>query len=319
MRIVVAVAICLAGMVTFSGCKKEANNLYLHNKQDANQTAFADEVKTSGFTFTSKNNWMITVKATGNQKNNDVSWLKLFYNEIETYSGNGGTFMMDVLLEINYSGEIRMATIEIVSGNDMITITVTQSGKNKDGEVPEPEPFVIDLTDAILGDPMWSDVEIATLKVFSVRCDSGVCVEYLLVSTEVAQTGYKITLPNPEKALVPFFEINTPGLKMSDPNTKFVSVFCVSSYDKKGKQNGQFMLRSGFDVWLGIYIYCDRDCNITGKSETDPPIYADCYFKKGWNLYYQGGEYRDDKWINVWTTEKPIGENFKWSSWLLLK
>jgi len=298
---------CLASLfLAFTACKND-EDLYLHNKSDASQTAFADEVKTEGFTFTAKNNWTATVKEFSNQKNNDVTWLKLLYNEIETYSGSAGTFSMGISLEMNYSGQTRMATIEIMSENDKITVTVTQSGTTKNGEVPEPEPIVIDLTNAI-----WGDVDIATLKIFSFG-------ENLLVETEVAQTGYKITLPNPEKVPVPLGSITGFGgttCNYSDPNTKCADIgLGPIPYNSNGKQLGGFELRSG-NHWFATYFYVDRDCNVTGTFGT---VSINCYLKKGWNIYYIKGEYKDDIWINILTTEKPAGENFEWGLFLWMK
>ena len=309
----------LAGMVCFMiaffSCKKnEESNLYLHNKQDATQTAFADEDKTAGFTFTAKNSWVVFVYENTTSKSNDVSWIQLFCNEKVAIDGRAGTFTIDVALETNYTGQTRMATIEIVSGSDKIIVTVTQSGKNKDGEVPEQEPVVIDLTDAIS-----EDNEIATLKIFSIRCESGECVDYLLVSTEVAQTGYKITLPNPETVQIPLSNWRNTSFNISDTNAMSGAAFGGPfPYNSKGKQLGEFELRSGKD-WIAIYIYFDRDCDVTGIGGGTLPTYASCYFKKGWNIYYLKGEYREGIWINIMTTEKPVGENFKWGLWLWCK
>jgi len=307
----------LAGMVcfivAFFSCKKNDENLYLHNKQDATQTAFADENKTSGFTFTAKNSWVIFAYEVTTSKGNDVSWIQLFCNEKVAVDGRAGTFKIDIALETNYTGQTRTATIEIASGSDKILVSVTQSGKSKDGETPEPEPVVIDVTDAI-----WGSCEIATLKLWVVKCDSGECVEYLLASTEVAQTGYKITLPNPEDVHIPLMEMNIPGLNISNPNTKFVSVLGPVAYNKDGRKIGEFFLLSEME-WLGVYMYCDRDCNITGKSEGNYSVYAECYFKKGWNLFYTRSKYIDGVWTDIWTTEKPIGENFAWRMWWVNK
>jgi len=296
----------LSLILAFTACKKnEESNLYLHNKQDAIQTAFADETKTNGFTFTAKNNWVATIKEITNHKNNDVSWLTLFCSEMETYIGNAGTFSMDISLELNYSGQTRRATIEIMSGDDKITITVTQSGTTEEGEVPEPEPVIIDLSNAI-----WGEENIVTLKIFS----NG---EHLLVSTNVAETGYKITLPNPEAIPVPLASLSFSN--MSDPNTKGADIGQGPiPYNSNGWHIGQFELRSEND-WFATYIYDDRDCHISGTNDCNGgaciTIHADCYFKKGWNIYYINGTYIEDVWINIWTTEKPSGESFKWSLW----
>jgi len=301
---------CLASFVlTFTACKKNEENLYLHNPLDATQTAFADEDKTSGFTFTAKNSWVIFAYEVTTSKSNDVSWINLFCNEKVAVDGRAGTFTINVALETNYTEQTRTATIEIASGSDKIFVTVTQSGKNKDGKVPEPEPVVIDVTDAV-----WGEKNITTLKILNVRCESGECVEYVLVSTEVAQTGYKITLPNPETLQIPLQSVGN-AFNHTDLSAKCVAIVGPIPYDSNGKQLGNFELRSGND-WSATYIYFDRDCDVTGA---DGDIYANCSFKKGWNLYYIKGEYIDDVWINIWTTEKPIGENFVWRLWKWMK
>jgi len=276
---------CIASFIlAFTACKKNEDNLFLHNKQDATQTAFADETRTNGFIFTVKNNWVLTVRDATSHKNNDVSWLVLLCNEMETYSGNAGTFSMDISLELNYSGETRRAMIEIVSGDDKITVTVTQSGTNEGGEVPEPEPTVIDLSNAAFG----GAEDIATLKIFT-----DVNREHLLVSTNVAETGYKITLPKPETVTeFPYFDM----FVMSNPNAKFAHIIGPMAYNSNDNYLGAFALHSNISGnRRAFYIYADRDCNITGIVESGLPIHATCYFKKGWNIYYSYSYYIDVK------------------------
>jgi len=296
--------ICLTSFVlTFTSCKKNEENLYLHNKQDATQFAFADEDKTAGFTFTAKNSWVVFAYEVTTLKSNDVSWVQLFCNEKVVTDGRAGTFTIDIVLETNYTGETRVATIEIASGSDKIFVTIIQSGKNKDGETPEPEPVVIDVTDAV-----WGESDIVTLKIF---CNG----EQVLVSTEVAETGYKITLPNPEKIPISLENIDIFGLNTSNPNAKFAIMFGPVPYDKDGRKIGFFILSSEADV-IAEYMYFDRDCNVKGKSEGNTPIYADCNFKKGWNLCYQEFKKIDNEWVYIWTTEKPLSESFAWRLWI---
>ena len=121
-------------ILAFSACEKGGENLTLSNSSELTQTAFAEEETTGkGFTFTAKSDWTASVKKVSNQKSNGVSWLKLLYKGAETYSGGAGTFTMTISLIPNYLGKTRTATIEIVSGDDKITITVTQSGTTKKG------------------------------------------------------------------------------------------------------------------------------------------------------------------------------------------
>lgn len=131
-------------ILVFTACKKEEDGEYLSlsNSQELTQVAFADEENTNGFTFTAKKNWTATVKNVTSSKSSDVSWLKLLCNEKEIYSGTAGTFKMTILLAPNYSGQTRMAIIEIVSENNKTTVTVTQSGTTITGVVPLSEVSV---------------------------------------------------------------------------------------------------------------------------------------------------------------------------------
>ena len=127
---------CVASLIlTFTACKKD-ESLTIANEKELTQTAFADEENTGkGFTFTAKSDWTATVKEVSNQKSSGVSWLKLLYNGIETYNSGAGTFTLEISIEPNFTGQKRSATIEIVSGKDKITITVTQAGTTQSGEV----------------------------------------------------------------------------------------------------------------------------------------------------------------------------------------
>ena len=125
----------VAGLIlAFTACKKE-NDLTIANEQELTQTAFADEETTKGFTFTAKSDWTATVKGVTISKGSGVSWLTLLHKGVETYSGGAGTFTMEISLQSNSTGQTRTATIEIVSGKDKITISVTQSGASGGGTV----------------------------------------------------------------------------------------------------------------------------------------------------------------------------------------
>jgi len=296
--------ICLASFVlAFTSCKKnEESNLYLHNKKDATQTAFADEDKTSGFTFTAKNSWVVFVYENTTSKSNDVSWIQLFCNEKVAIDGRAGTFTINVALETNYTGQTRMATIEIASGSDKIFVTVTQSGKNKDGEVPEQEPIIFDLSNAVPG-----SVEIATITVYCNR-------EFLLVAADVAQTGYKITLPDPEKMPVSLKSITeiSSNFIYSNLQTKCAIMdekLCAN--DNLGNWLGWFYLSSEQGGRI-TYIYVDRNCNVTGEYNL---YQAACYFKKGWNVYYTYWINQDGILKQIITTEKLFDENYEWKSY----
>ncbi len=105
--------------------------------EELTQTAFADEETTGKLTFTAHAAWSI--------ERNEVtravpSWMKLFKNGVETYSGAAGEVELDIVVEPNYTGEEREAEIVISSGNDEVTVSVTQAATTEDGEVPaDPE------------------------------------------------------------------------------------------------------------------------------------------------------------------------------------
>ena len=135
---------CLTCLVlAFSACKKESA-VTISNEKQLIQTAYADETNTgNGFTFTATDDWTLTVKKDTPTKNNNVSWMKLLCNSVETYSGCAGTYIIVTSLEINYTGSTRSASIEIASGDDKITISVTQQATTKDGDFPEEKGVVI--------------------------------------------------------------------------------------------------------------------------------------------------------------------------------
>ena len=138
---------CLAvTSIMFSGCKKDdVNNnqssITIADPKDLTQTAWADDETTGkGFTFTAKSDWMASVKEVKTTKSSDVPWITLLCNGVETYSGSAGTFTIVISITPNTTGQTRTATIEILSGGDKITITVTQESKTQGGEEPSNEP-----------------------------------------------------------------------------------------------------------------------------------------------------------------------------------
>ena len=148
-RNVVAIAICSVVMMAFTACETEKDDeiidkdasISMSNKNDAKQSAFADELSTGqGVTFTAKEAWSASVKGAGSQSSSDVSWIKLTLNGVEKYSGDAGTYTLVITVETNYTGAKREATVEIVCGTDRISITVTQDGKTKGGEAPVQNP-----------------------------------------------------------------------------------------------------------------------------------------------------------------------------------
>ena len=115
-----------------AGCSKDNNNgdngkqIELPNQSEQTQNIFADE--TSGdFTFNAKSNWTATVTENSPTKASSVLWLRLLLNGTETYSGSAGAINLTIELDPNHSGVERSAYITVKSGNDEITITVTQN------------------------------------------------------------------------------------------------------------------------------------------------------------------------------------------------
>ena len=148
-RNVVAAAICSAVLMTFTGCPADGEDdilknadISLSNKNDAKQSAFADDASTGqGFTFTAKDDWLASVKETGSKgSGGNAAWIKLTLNGVETNSGSAGTYTLVITIETNYTGERREATVEIVCGADRISVTVTQEGTTKGGEMPKQDP-----------------------------------------------------------------------------------------------------------------------------------------------------------------------------------
>ena len=146
LRTVAAIIACLAvTSLVFFGCTKDddkqnngSSSITIANEKDLTQTAGAnDETTGNGFTFTAKGDWTASVKEVETVKSSGVSWIKLLCNGKETYSGNAGTFTIVISIERNETGKKRAATIEIKSGSDKITISVTQEGE----EVPSGEPI----------------------------------------------------------------------------------------------------------------------------------------------------------------------------------
>jgi len=304
-------ATCIIGVccILTTCCRVEEKepNIFLHNEKDAIQTAFADDETSGSFTFTAKNNWTTVMTEIIKLNKSDDSWIKLFCDETEIYSGSAGTFTMKTSLELNRTEKPRTAKIEILCVDEIIAITVTQSATTKEGELPEPEPLVIDLTYAVP-----DGLDIATLKIFN-------CCSFteLLISTEVSQSGYIITVPNPEKVLTKLEKISWDyDLNVSDPEARYATTgFGTQAYDSNGKLLGYFNLLSEEDkTWEAWHWYVDRDCSVSGTFGHIQLNHVNCSFKRGWNVVYietnRKPPHYSLRWI--WTTEKPVGENFVW-------
>ena len=289
---------CLA--LLFTTCKKneddkvdnnDAGGLTISNTQETSQTAFADEETTGGFTFTAKSDWTANIKET---KGNSVSWLKLLYNGEEKYSGGAGTFKMEISIDENYTGQTRSASIEIVSGSDKITVTVTQNGTTQSGEIPK--GFEIDLSGKIAGKG------IATLKVVM----SGECE--IVYTFSAGETGGKIILPNTIKYCL----VNATEWKwiynVSNSNAKIAvsDDAIVEALNSAGETIGWFSFEGPDSkyYWASL-IYLDQDCS--GIFEGDNVS----SFKKGWNILYTH-QYDPTKEMRNTYSEKPAGIDYNW-------
>ena len=121
------------------GCSDDNNGgdkqIELPNQSEKTQTAFADDETTGGFTFTAQSSWTATVAEQTSSRASGVSWLRLLLDGSEKYSGDAGKYTLTIELDPNYTGQTRSATITIRSGDDEITITVTQDKAKQDGSV----------------------------------------------------------------------------------------------------------------------------------------------------------------------------------------
>lgn len=145
----------LLAVFAFVSCSEDdasfEDEITLPKKEQANQTAFADDGDTGGgFMFVAKSAWSAAVSETtasrpakvrGAASSNEVSWLKLSLNGKEAYEGDAGTITLAIVLEPNYSGKTRSAKIVITCGKTKIEVSVTQEGETEKGEVPtDPYP-----------------------------------------------------------------------------------------------------------------------------------------------------------------------------------
>lgn len=135
-------AITLAGLIFLSGCDglpgngDEESQISIPDLSQLTQTAYADEGDTGeGFKLTALAPWNVSITQTRSEEKPD--WIKLFVDGTETYSGEAGTFTFKIELTPNYSGSERKAEITITSGDDEITVSVTQNSKDKNGEIPK--------------------------------------------------------------------------------------------------------------------------------------------------------------------------------------
>lgn len=129
------------------GCSDDNNGddnggkqIELPDQSEQTQQGYADDETTGGFTFTAKSAWTATVLETTTSRASSVSWLRLLHNGTEKYEGGAGTFTLTIEIAPNHTGKTRTATIDITSGTDKITVTVTQEGTTENGDIPDPDP-----------------------------------------------------------------------------------------------------------------------------------------------------------------------------------
>jgi len=299
---------CIASLIlAFSACEKDGN-LTISKEEQLTQTAYADETTTgSGFTFTTNNTRGCTIitKESVNGEYTEVSWMKLGVDGYEEKSyrintARRGTFTVTINLEINYTGKSRTAFIDIRNNNskeEIITISVTQYGTTKDGEIPHVGYRII-ASNIINGN---SDIT----KVFAwVPLTDGA---YSGVGwTTYENNGFILdvfeSLPNDwlHSAISEWF----PPSVINNPNANFNSIK-IEACNSDSQYIGEFChCDSGFDSWCE-YVYADRDFTAIGNVGN---VVYDCSIKKGWNIVYLVG--KTDEFL--YTTHKPSDIKFEW-------
>jgi len=178
---------CIASLIlAFSACKKDGS-ITISKEEQLKQTAYADETTTgNGFTFTFTGGFRLHP--------DNVSWMHLVMDgaQIEgafsesTYSG---TRTIVINLDINYTGIPRSASIviESITGNSMITISVTQQGTTKDGEIPEsPNVPLVDYIKFYYGAPIFYTYNTEN-RLSSINCGGNiVTITYPSANTIIA-------------------------------------------------------------------------------------------------------------------------------------
>ena len=153
-RKMVAIAICLASTIMFSGCNKDEKNpgekepegdgsttILVVDNSSLTQDVYADNIESnSGVSFTTTGAWTSSIsEITASSQSamlrsgTSPSWIS-----ISPDRGNeAGTYTIAIALETNYSGADRTAIITVSCNGKKIEISVTQKGVKKDGKKPE--------------------------------------------------------------------------------------------------------------------------------------------------------------------------------------
>ena len=107
-----------------AGCQKEDKTTTLtgYDESRLSLTAFADNASIEGgFTFTAAADWYTQVSYDTPVKSGTNEWITL-----EPANGSAGTVTINIELQPNTTGTNRTATIKIICGDTVLTITVTQ-------------------------------------------------------------------------------------------------------------------------------------------------------------------------------------------------
>jgi hypothetical protein len=136
MKKILMAALAVAMFAACGGGEKNTNpagdgQIALANPADEEQTAWADDEE-SGVTFTAKSTWEAAVTAPTRTSN--VSWVKLFVNGEEKYSGGAGTINLVIVMEPNLTNSDRRATVTITCGGENIGIDIEQKGVTEQNE-----------------------------------------------------------------------------------------------------------------------------------------------------------------------------------------
>ena len=211
---------------------------------------------------------------------------------------------MVISLEPNSTGQTRTASIEIVSGSDKITITVTQE------ETMQPGGFVIEATNV-----MDAPNDMASVIAISYGVEVENQNEAAFASAKYENNGFMLNLPAtvPSKFLLTwtYDYFSDEVVPSSDKNAKIAYVHLY------GRDHNEEWIAQIIPVddreWsiVATYIYADRD--FTAKGKVSSKTEFDCSFKKGWNIMYYILKDDEESLEVIVTTQKPANANLlKW-------
>ena len=130
-------------IVLFSSCEGTddmTSSLTGYDKGKLSQEIFADETEGKGaFAFTASEAWNISIDEKIKTAT-DNSWIT-----VSPMNGEAGEHTITIKLEINYTGEDRVAKINIHAGGSTIAITVEQKGTTAENEKPDAHKVILSL------------------------------------------------------------------------------------------------------------------------------------------------------------------------------